>query len=139
MGQTHHFEQFGYSSFKADLKVNPLPKESDKMHNFTRFAVELNEWEEGVAPTDSRNRPDQRVMEEGDWSTANQLKQKLEEAQRLRRKEREEQGITYKPQWFRIKEANERIDDNDIYAFDERYLHCKQKGDWSECLHIFDV
>ena len=35
----------------------------EKCYNFTKFAVELNEMEEGIAPSDSRNRPDQRLME----------------------------------------------------------------------------
>ena len=60
------------------------------MHNFTKFAIELNELEDGIPPTDSRLRPDQRLMEEGKWPQANELKQKLEEAQRERRKKRDE-------------------------------------------------
>ena len=36
-----------------------------------RFTCELNELEDGVAPTDSRLRPDQRLMEEGKWDEAN--------------------------------------------------------------------
>ena len=32
---------------------------------FSRFTCELNEMEEDIAPTDSRLRPDQRLMEEG--------------------------------------------------------------------------
>ena len=38
---------------------------------FDRFACELNEFEEGVAPTDARRRPDQRLMENGQWDEAN--------------------------------------------------------------------
>ena len=30
--------------------------------------------EEGVAPTDTRHRPDQRFMEEGEWDKANEEK-----------------------------------------------------------------
>lgn len=63
------------------------------MHNFTKFAIEMNDPEEGVASTDSRHRPDQRLMEDGNWASANIMKQKLEEAQRRRRKEREDKGI----------------------------------------------
>ncbi len=36
-----------------------------------RFTCELNEYEDGVAPSDSRLRPDQRLMEEGKWDEAN--------------------------------------------------------------------
>lgn len=45
------------------------------MYQFTKLAIELNEEEPGVAPTDSRNRPDQRVMEQGDFDKANMVKE----------------------------------------------------------------
>lgn len=54
----------------------------ERCYHFTKFAVELNEWEAGVAPTDSRNRPDQRLMEEGNWDEANRVKVLLEDKQR---------------------------------------------------------
>ena len=47
--------------------------ELEKCYNFTTFAVQLNEKEEDVAPTDARNRPDQRLMEEGLWDDANKV------------------------------------------------------------------
>lgn len=48
------------------------------------LASQLNEMEEGVAPTDSRLRPDQRLMEFGLWDEANIEKLRLEEIQRVR-------------------------------------------------------
>ena len=48
------------------------------MYFFSHFAIELNEEEEGVAPTDSRLRPDQRLMEVGNWDDANEEKIRLE-------------------------------------------------------------
>ena len=63
--------------------------ELEKRYNFTQLAVELNEPEPGVAPTDSRNRPDQRLMEEGKWDDANTIKVAIEEKQRASRKVRE--------------------------------------------------
>jgi hypothetical protein len=59
------------------------------MYNLTQFAVQLNEPENGVAPTDTRNRPDQRLMEEAKWDEANAEKLRLEEKQRTTRKKRE--------------------------------------------------
>ena len=41
------------------------------MYHFTSFTLELNEPEEEVAPTDTRLRPDIRLMEEGRWDAAN--------------------------------------------------------------------
>ena len=55
--------------------------------------MQLNELEEGMAPTDSRLRPDQRLMEEGRWDEANDLKLKLEEKQRYKRREREQEAL----------------------------------------------
>lgn len=62
------------------------------MHYFSSLALTLNEQEDGIAPTDSRLRPDQRLMEAGVWDEANTHKQRLEECQRLERKKREAQA-----------------------------------------------
>jgi hypothetical protein len=59
------------------------------MFNFTKFAIEMNEPDEWVAPTDSRRRPDQRLMEEGEWDEANKRKNQLEDKQRKRLRQAE--------------------------------------------------
>ena len=43
-------------------------------YNFSSFTCSLNEMEEGIPITDSRNRPDQRTMENGDFDEANRIK-----------------------------------------------------------------
>lgn len=63
------------------------------MYFFSSLALTLNEAEEGVAPTDSRRRPDQRLMEDGRWDEANAEKQRLEEKQRTARREREREAV----------------------------------------------
>lgn len=63
------------------------------MYYFSTLALTLNEPEEGVAPTDSRHRPDQRLMEDGQWDEANAEKQRLEEKQRTTRREREREAV----------------------------------------------
>lgn len=63
------------------------------MYYFSSLALTLNEPEEGVAPTDSRRRPDQRLMEDGRWDEANAEKQRLEEKQRTSRREREREAV----------------------------------------------
>lgn len=45
-----------------------------RFYNFSELACQLNEIEDGVAPTDSRLRPDQRLMEEGQWEESNREK-----------------------------------------------------------------
>ncbi|RZC40195.1 Oxysterol BP and/or PH domain containing protein, partial [Asbolus verrucosus] len=76
------------SSVVAWKRRMPSP-DSDKYYGFTVLAAQLNEPEEGVAPTDSRLRPDQRLMEEGRWDEANTEKVRLEEKQRATRRRRE--------------------------------------------------
>ncbi|XP_054531801.1 oxysterol-binding protein 2 isoform X3 [Pan troglodytes] len=79
-----------YQTLSAKLlwKKYPLPENAENMYYFSELALTLNEHEEGVAPTDSRLRPDQRLMEKGRWDEANTEKQRLEEKQRLSRRRR---------------------------------------------------
>lgn len=59
------------------------------MYFFSALALTLNEQEDAVGVTDSRLRPDQRLMEDGRWDEANSEKQRLEEKQRAVRRRRE--------------------------------------------------
>uniref|UniRef100_A0A671EQA5 Oxysterol-binding protein n=1 Tax=Rhinolophus ferrumequinum TaxID=59479 RepID=A0A671EQA5_RHIFE len=79
-----------YQTLPAKLlwKKYPLPENAENMYYFSELALTLNEHEEGVAPTDSRLRPDQRLMEKGHWDEANTEKQRLEEKQRVSRRRR---------------------------------------------------
>ena len=45
------------------------------MYNFSQFSVQLNEPEPDVAPTDSRLRPDQRLMEDTKCKLSNRCLQ----------------------------------------------------------------
>lgn len=66
-----------------------LRENAENMYHFSSLALTLNEEEEGVCLTDSRLRPDQRLMEAGRWDEANAEKQRLEEKQRATRRRRE--------------------------------------------------
>lgn len=126
-------------------KRRPPPEDSEKFYNFTLLAAQLNEPEEGVAPTDSRLRPDQRLMEEGKWDDANKEKIRLEEKQRAVRRQREaeaEQAAAegrpyqpYKPLWF----EQTKEDDSDVvhHVYKGTYWEAKEKQDWSQCPDIF--
>ncbi|XP_016429928.1 oxysterol-binding protein 1-like isoform X2 [Sinocyclocheilus rhinocerous] len=83
-----------YQTLKAKelWRKTPLPEGAENMYYFSTLALTLNEPEEGVAPTDSRRRPDQRLMEQGRWEEANAEKQRLEEKQRITRREREREA-----------------------------------------------
>ncbi len=119
--------------------------EYERMYNMTLLAIQLNEPEEGVAPTDSRVRPDQRLMEEGKWDEANNVKGVLEEKQRTVRREREEEAekaaadgrpyMPYEPIWF--KKKKDPITGNPVHMYCGEYWNCKEKQDWSKCPKIF--
>ncbi|XP_018054647.1 PREDICTED: oxysterol-binding protein 1 isoform X1 [Atta colombica] len=120
-------------------------EDSEKYYSFTELACQLNEPEEGTAPTDSRLRPDQRLMEDGRWDEANAEKLRLEEKQRATRRAREHdsekaiaQGLsyeTYEPLWFRKKQ--DPYTDSRCFVYNGEYWDHKSKGDWSRCPNIF--
>ena len=76
------------------------------MYNLSELAITLNEPDETVAPTDSRNRPDQRMMEEGRWDEANAEKLRLEEKQRAKRRKREAEAAAAAESGERAKRRN---------------------------------
>ncbi|AAS52906.2 AER225Wp [Eremothecium gossypii ATCC 10895] len=72
--------------------------------NLTSFAITLNADRPSLMPwvaiTDTRRRPDQRAMENGEYDKAAEEKQRVEEKQRAARKLRETNGVPYAPAWF---------------------------------------
>lgn len=121
------------------------PSDSEKYYNFSVLAAQLNEMEEGVAPTDSRHRPDQRLMEVGNWDESNHEKLRLEEKQRGKRKQREQEAEAaasrgepfppYQPVWF--SQQREEGTDNIVHIHTGNYWEHKKRQDWSKCPDIF--
>ncbi len=115
------------------------------MYNFTELAVQLNEPEDNIAPTDSRNRPDQRLMEQALWDEANKEKVRLEDKQRTLRKQREQLNeqlaaenkpqIHHEPLWF--KKVIDPYTNQPIHVFKNEYWDCKKKQDWKRCSDLF--
>lgn len=103
------------------------PSDSHLYYHFTTFACSLNEPEEGVAKTDSRLRPDLRLMENGDWDESNKEKIRLEEIQRERRKS----GNDVKPLWFA--QESEEFSDKLVWKYTGKYWKCKESQNWSKC------
>lgn len=83
-------------------KANPRP--DGIPFNLTPFVLTFNHIDDHlrqwIAPTDSRLRPDQRAMEDGEYDLAATEKNRLEEAQRARRRIREADGEDFVPAWF---------------------------------------
>ncbi|XP_048000985.1 oxysterol-binding protein-related protein 3-like isoform X3 [Leguminivora glycinivorella] len=105
-------------------RPGPMPPDYELYYGFTRFAMELNELEPGmrdVLPsTDTRLRPDQRALEEGDVDAAEQFKHELEQAQRERRRD----GIEHTPLWFR-----KTVEDGEeTWVFTGEYWKAREAG-----------
>ncbi|GCB65093.1 hypothetical protein scyTo_0000377 [Scyliorhinus torazame] len=94
----------GPQSAKCIWKPNPVPKDHENYYGFTTFARELNELTpdlKRVLPlTDTRLRPDQRYLEEGNTEAAEVHKQRVEQLQRDRRRIMEENNMVYLSRFF---------------------------------------
>ncbi|CAN4081350.1 unnamed protein product [Withania somnifera] len=108
------------------------PPKDPTRYNLTRFAITMNELIPGLKdklpPTDSRLRPDQRCLENGEYDKANSEKLRLEERQRQARK-MQERG--WKPQWF----AKDKGCDS--YHYIGGYWEARENGKWEACPDIF--
>uniref|UniRef100_A0A671YFH7 Oxysterol-binding protein n=1 Tax=Sparus aurata TaxID=8175 RepID=A0A671YFH7_SPAAU len=152
-----------YQTLKAKeiWTKNPLPEGAENMYFFSSLALTLNEPEEGVAPTDSRRRPDQRLMEDGRWDEANAEKQRLEEKQRITRREREREAVkaasspeeavtedsindsplksahqdNYQAMWF--EKLDDPVSGETLHVYKGGYWEAKEQGSWDTCPDIF--
>ena len=120
-----------------------LSSNAAKGYGFTVFAASLNEitsLEAGrLPPTDSRLRPDQRAAESGYLDRAETLKATLEEAQRNRRREMEESGIQWRPQWF---EKTQIAEGEEVWTQKrgkDGYWSRRQESRWDGITNVFDV
>lgn len=92
----------------------------------------LKPW---LPPTDTRLRPDQRAMEEGEYDLAGDEKHRVEEKQRTARREREAKGEEYNPKWF--SRARCSITGEEYWAHNGKYWESRDAHDWSACEDIF--
>uniref|UniRef100_A0A674DNI8 Oxysterol-binding protein n=1 Tax=Salmo trutta TaxID=8032 RepID=A0A674DNI8_SALTR len=90
---------------KCIWKPNPQPDDHFQYYGFGRYARELNELtpelKKVLPPSDTRYRPDQRILEEGDVAGADSKKEEVEQKQRDRRKELAKKGEEHVPRFFR--------------------------------------
>jgi len=83
-------------------RQSAVPENSKQYYGFTRFAIELNELDDDLRqqlpPTDTRFRPDQRLLEAGKVDDAEREKARIEHAQRTR------SAVSSIPNWFKEEE-----------------------------------
>lgn len=100
-------------------------------YNLTPFAISLNELTpdlcEKLPPTDSRLRPDQRHVENGEYELADAEKLRLDHLQRQARKF---QDRSRQPRWF-------RKDEDGCYRYIGGYWEARDKGNWDGIPDIF--
>lgn len=113
----------------------------ERQYNYDIFNVRLNHLTKEmlkVLPfTDTRLRPDMRALEHCDYDLSNGEKTKLEEAQRLRRKEMEKAQQLHKPLWFDIEMGQGNV----VSAkYKGGYWEARKSGKWpAEMLNLYDV
>ena len=124
-------------------QAGELVPDAPKCYGFTTFAASLNELLPGekaaIAPTDSRLRPDQRAVENGDFDRAEALKAQLEEAQRERRRVMDEEGAEWQPAWFSKVDGVEGEEVWKMKSGKEGYWEARAKGIWKEVRQVFTV
>ncbi|XP_054657820.1 oxysterol-binding protein-related protein 7 isoform X4 [Grus americana] len=110
-GKWHEGLHRGPAPGQCVWRANPMPRDHERSYGFTQFALELNELTpelRRVLPsTDTRLRPDQRYLEEGNVPAAETQKRQIEQLQRDRRRVMEENNITHQARFFRrLTDAN---------------------------------
>ncbi|CAG8161075.1 unnamed protein product [Penicillium olsonii] len=120
-----------------------LVPSAPKHYGLTAFAATLNEItsieEKHLPATDSRLRPDQRALEEGDLDRAEEVKVQLEEGQRSRRRAMEESGETWAPRWFT--RAGDEADGENAWRLKggkDGYWEERARGSWSNVVPVFE-
>lgn len=123
--------------WKANERPTGIP------FNLTPFGVTLNAIPDGLRPclpqTDSRLRPDQRAMEDGEYALAASEKNRLEEKQRAKRRIDEAEGIVHRPRWFQ--KAKCRTTGEEYWGTDGSYWNMRSEtsngGTWKDIDDIF--
>ena len=96
--------------------------------NLTPFVVTLNAMPDNLRrhlpPTDTRLRPDQRAMEDGEYDFAATEKNRVEEKQRAKRRAREAAGTVHEPRWFRKERCG--VTGEEFWATDGGYWRTRE-------------
>jgi hypothetical protein len=131
-----HLQEPGKAPGTEIWRAGELVDNAAQRYGLTAFAATLNEiteLEKGkLPPTDSRLRPDQRAHENGNLDEAETWKARLEEKQRIRRKEKEELGESHRPRWFvRVDGGDDGEEVWKLRTGKEGYWEERARGVWT--------
>ncbi|KAF8032842.1 hypothetical protein BT93_D1660 [Corymbia citriodora subsp. variegata] len=119
-----------YNDASLLWKCNKRPPTLTR-YNMSSFAITLNELtpglQEKLPPTDSRLRPDQRHLENGEYEKANAEKQRLEKRQRMSRNCKKMGGSP----------DGSRDGEDGPFHYVGGYWEARQQSKWEGCLDIF--
>jgi len=132
-------KEFDEENSEVLWEIDPNRENLERLYYFSTFALQLNkitpELKLILPPTDSRLRPDQRALENGDLTFANTEKHRLEEKQRKFRKIRETENIKWAPKYF--KKYNDPDTGLEEYKYTNNYWEDREKGNWSHLPDLF--
>ncbi|KAJ5053713.1 uncharacterized protein L3040_000004 [Drepanopeziza brunnea f. sp. 'multigermtubi'] len=119
-------------------EANPRP--TGIPFNLTPFVVTLNDINDKLQPwlppTDTRLRPDQRAMEDGEYDFAATEKNRVEEKQRAKRREREQKGEEFEPRWFCKSKCP--ITGEEFWEFSGKYWKEREKAATGEAWRMVE-
>ncbi|XP_052761403.1 oxysterol-binding protein-related protein 1-like [Mya arenaria] len=134
---THHLSAFNLNipGQVALWSYTPRPSNTDQYFSFTYFSMALNELVDGMQdtlpPTDSRLRPDVRILEQGNIEVAGEEKHRVEEKQRSARKDRKKRNVEWSPLWFQF--GKNQVTEKEDWIYNGKYWD----REWSQCPDIF--
>lgn len=118
-------------SSQAFLVWEAHPRPPNIPFNLTPFVVTFQSLPANLRPylppTDTRLRPDQRAMEDGEYDLAATEKNRVEEKQRARRREREAVGEEFVPKWF--EKAKDPVSGEEFWRTNGRYWRVRNGVD----------
>lgn len=139
LGKEAHSKSGPASPNQAFLVWQAHSRPSGMPFNLTPFVITLNaiplSLKAHLPPTDTRLRPDQRAMEDGEYDFAATEKNRVEEKQRAKRREREMKGEDFVPRWFT--RSKDPVTGEDYWASNGEYWKSRQRVDWRDCEDIF--
>lgn len=132
------------SASPAFLVWEAHPRPTGIPFNLTPFVVTFQSLPDRLRPylppTDTRLRPDQRAMEDGEYDLAATEKTRVEEKQRAKRREREARGEEFVPRWFHKGKCD--VTGEEYWASNRKYWQRREDvgsrgGAWKEVEEIF--
>jgi Oxysterol-binding protein len=126
----------------------PDVPEVEAQFNMTQFAIGLNDiaGAASAAPTDTRHRPDVRLLENAQYERATSEKVRLEEKQRATARARAAESDEYVPCWFVRSggHASDQVVKKDadaphVWQFNGDYWRSRESGAWQRSPDIYSA